>query len=111
MGGVARETSNLKATPNTNLTWSESEIFNVGLAADLWNGVLGFELDVFRCNRHGLMATRTGTIPDWLREGLAPYTLHSYWPSGFSLLPRHRNTIYGNLYFLQSESHEQPCVQ
>ncbi|HEY9560892.1 MAG TPA: TonB-dependent receptor [Anseongella sp.] len=97
MDGVARETINLKATPNTNLTWYESEIFNVGLDADLWNGVLGFELDVFRRNRHGLMATRTGTIPDWIGEGLAQENLNSDRTQGFDLLTRHRNTIAGKL--------------
>lgn len=95
MDGIARETINLKATPNTSLTWYESEIYNIGLDADLWNGLLGFELDLFRRNRVGLMATRTGTIPDWIGEGFAQENLNSDRTQGFDLLTRHRNTVAG----------------
>lgn len=95
MDGVARETINLKATPNTNLTWYESEIFNIGLDADFWNGLMGIELDLFRRNRVGLMATRTGTIPDWIGEGFAQENLNSDRTQGFDLLTRHRNTVAG----------------
>src|SRR3546814_10710117 len=43
------------------------------------------------------MATRTGTIPDWIGEGLAQENLNSDRTQGFDLLTRHRNTIAGKL--------------
>src|SRR5690606_18287839 len=93
MDGIARETINLKATPNTSLTWYESEIYNIGLDADLWNGQLGFEVDLFLRKLVGLMATRTRTSPDWIGEGFAKEKLNSDRITGFDLLTRHRNTV------------------
>ncbi len=107
LGGQPRETINLKATPNLNLTWYESKIYNIGLDADLWKGLFGFELDIFRRDRDGLMATRTGTIPDWIGESFAQENLNSDATEGFDITLRHRNTklrefsygISGNLSF------------
>jgi TonB-linked SusC/RagA family outer membrane protein len=83
----------LKDAPNPNLTWMESKMYDIGLDADMWKGLLGFELDLFRRNREGLMATRVITLPDWLGEGLAQENLNKDATFGFDLTLRHRNTV------------------
>lgn len=53
----------LRGMPNPNITWFTSKMLNVGVDADLWNGLLGFQFDVFQRNRDGLLATRTMSLP------------------------------------------------
>lgn len=84
----------LNNTPNPNLTWMTSKMFNIGLDGDLWNGLFGFEFDVFRRNRDGLVGSRVGTIPDWLGQGLAQENLNSDATIGFDLSLRHRKTLH-----------------
>ena len=87
----------LKDSPNPNLTWMTSKIYDIGLDADLWKGLLGFEFDVFRRNRSGLMATRVVTLPDWLGEGLAQENLNKDATLGFDLMLKHRNRVVTSL--------------
>ena len=81
----------LLATPNENLTWIRTRTANIGLDADLWNGMLGFELDLFQRFRSGIPATRNVTIPDWLGQNLAQENLNSDKTIGFDLTLRHRH--------------------
>lgn len=83
----------LKDAPNPNLTWMTSKVYNIGVDGDLWEGLLGFELDMFRRNRDGLMATRVVTLPDWLGEGLAQENLNKDATLGFDIMLKHRNTL------------------
>ena len=83
----------LRDTPNPNLTWMTSNIIDIGLDADMWNGLLGFEIDFYKRNRDGLTATRAVSLPDWLGEGLALENLNSDETSGFDLMLKHRNSI------------------
>jgi TonB-linked SusC/RagA family outer membrane protein len=83
----------LRDTPNPNLTWMTSNIIDIGLDADMWNGLLGFELDFYNRKRDGLTATRAVSLPDWLGEGLALENLNSDETSGFDLMMKHRNSI------------------
>lgn len=81
----------LLATPNENLTWIRTRTADIGLDADLWNGMLGFELDFFQRFRSGIPATRNVTIPDWLGQNLAQENLNSDKTMGFDLTLRHRH--------------------
>jgi len=83
----------LKDAPNPNLTWMTSKMYDIGFDADLWKGLLGFEFDLFRRNRDGLMATRTITLPDWLGENLAQENLNKDATLGFDLMLKHRNRV------------------
>ncbi|MDR0347973.1 MAG: SusC/RagA family TonB-linked outer membrane protein, partial [Tannerella sp.] len=91
--GVPRETIRQRPTPNTKLTWYKSKTHNIGIDADFWNGLLGLEFDLFQRNREGLMATRTGTIPDWIGESFAQENLNSDRTRGFDFVLKHRNQI------------------
>lgn len=81
----------LLATPNENLTWIRTKTANIGLDGDLWNGKLGFELDVFQRDRSGKPATKNVTIPDWLGQSLAQENLNGDRTRGIDLTVRHRN--------------------
>lgn len=83
----------LKDTPNAKLTWMTSKLYDIGMDADLWKGLLGFELDVYKRDREGLVASRVVTLPDWLGEGLAQENLNSDATYGFDLNLKHRNII------------------
>ncbi len=83
----------LRGTPNTNLTWYTAKNMNIGLDFDLWNGLLGFEGDIFSRKRDGLLATRLVKIPDWLGESLAAENLNSDETLGFDFLIKHNNEI------------------
>ncbi len=83
----------LKDTPNPHLTWMTSNLYDIGLDADMWNGLLGIEMDVYKRDRDGLVASRVVSIPDWLGEGLAQENLNSDETFGFDLTLKHRNSI------------------
>ncbi len=83
----------LKDTPNPHLTWMTSNLYDIGLDADLWNGLFGFELDLYKRDREGLVASRVVSLPDWLGEGLAQENLNSDATYGFDLTLKHRNTV------------------
>ncbi|GAA4312896.1 TonB-dependent receptor [Compostibacter hankyongensis] len=83
----------LKGEPNPNLTWMTSKLYDIGLDADLWNGLLGFEFDLFKRDRSGLVGSRVTTIPDWLGQGLAGENLNRDATYGFDLSLRHRNVL------------------
>lgn len=50
-------------TPNKNITWEVAEITNFGLDAELWKGLLGFTIDVFKQRRSHILATRDLSVP------------------------------------------------
>ena len=45
--------------PNPDITWETSEMFNVGLDATLWNGLLGLEADFFYKKTSDILRERT----------------------------------------------------
>ncbi len=83
----------LKDTPNPHLTWMTSNLYDVGLDIDMWNGLLGVELDFYKRERDGLVASRVVSIPDWLGEGLAQENLNSDETFGFDLTLKHGNSV------------------
>ncbi len=91
--GLPRETMDLKPTVNNALTWEVMTMYDVGIDVDMWRGRLGVEFDLFRRDRSGIPATRTGTIPDWLGQSLAQENIDSQYHQGFDVTVRHRNRI------------------
>jgi TonB-linked SusC/RagA family outer membrane protein len=49
--------------PNPGITWETAKKADIGLDADLWNGKLGFTLDVFKEKRSDMLLKPTATIP------------------------------------------------
>lgn len=50
-------------TPNPDVTWEVARISNIGLDASLWNGGLGFSVDVFKQKRSNILTTRFAEVP------------------------------------------------
>jgi TonB-linked SusC/RagA family outer membrane protein len=91
----------LKGEPNPNLTWMKSKIYDIGVDASLWKGLLGIEIDMFKRDREGLVGTRVSTIPDWLGQSLAQENLNKDATYGLDLSLRHRRSVNTSLGTLQ----------
>ncbi|MDR1201825.1 MAG: TonB-dependent receptor [Tannerellaceae bacterium] len=50
---------------NEKISWEVANTYNVGLDGTLWNGKLGFEIDVFRTSRSNILASRNASIPQY----------------------------------------------
>lgn len=50
-------------TPNPNVTWEVANTQNIGLDAMLWNGGLGFSVDLFKQRRENILTKRNLEIP------------------------------------------------
>lgn len=82
-----------RVSPNTNITWYTSKTLNIGLDADLWNGLFGFSFDLFQRNRDGLLAERIVSIPGTFGSKMPQENLNSDITKGIELELRHRNRI------------------
>lgn len=49
--------------PNHNITWAKNRQENIGLEATLWNGKLGFVVDVFQKNRYDILLSNSVSLP------------------------------------------------
>ncbi len=49
--------------PNRGITWAKNRQENIGLEATLWNGKLGFVVDVFQKNRYDILLSKAVTLP------------------------------------------------
>lgn len=79
--------------PNMDISWYKVKTANVGLDANLWNGLLGFSIDLFRRDRTGLLATRALSIPQTVGATLPQENLNADRDMGFEILLTHRNRI------------------
>ncbi|MBD1427353.1 SusC/RagA family TonB-linked outer membrane protein [Sphingobacterium arenae] len=52
-----------KGIANRAITWYKSDMFNLGLDFDAWTGKFGGTLELFQRKRHGLLATRSQSLP------------------------------------------------
>ena len=52
-------------TPNPEITWEVAETTNIGLEGVLWNGLLGFNFDVFRSKRENILTKKNASTPDY----------------------------------------------
>ncbi|MEO6632437.1 MAG: SusC/RagA family TonB-linked outer membrane protein, partial [Mucilaginibacter sp.] len=84
---------NDKGLPNPLITWSTSKTFDVGVDAELMNGLFGFSFDYFRRNRTGLLATEILSLPDVVGTSLPQENLNSDRTQGIDLEITHRNHI------------------
>ncbi len=83
------------AVPNPHFTWFTSKTLNVGLDFELWNGMLGGSVDVFRRDRDGLLAMRAAVLPGTVGVQLPQENLESDQTRGYEVNLTHRNRIAG----------------
>ncbi len=82
-----------KNLPNPNITWYTVKTLNLGVDADFWKGLLGVQVDVFRRERDGLLATRRLSLPGTLGANLPQENMNSDLVKGIELALSHRNKI------------------
>ena len=82
--------------PNMDITWFTATMKNIGLDADMWNGLLGFSFDVFQRDRDGLLDTPSIVVPGTFGTGLSQANLNADRTKGFELELRHRNSVNHN---------------
>jgi TonB-linked SusC/RagA family outer membrane protein len=91
--GVLINALGFRVAPNPDITWYTSETANIGIDADMWNGLLGFSFDVFQRNREGLLADRLISLPGTFGSLMPQENLNSDRTKGFEIELKHRNKI------------------
>lgn len=100
IGGNYMNGLGMRGMANPLITWFTSKMLNVGLDGDMWNGLLGFQFDVFTRDRDGLLATRNLSLPGTVGAGLPQENLEGDLTKGFEVALTHRNKIRDlNYYF------------
>ncbi|MBT3382617.1 MAG: TonB-dependent receptor [Prolixibacteraceae bacterium] len=82
--------------PNLVITWEQMTSYNVGVDGILWEGLLGFELDVFYRMREGIFGTPIESYPSTFGASLPQVNINSRDDRGFELTLTHHNKI-GNV--------------
>lgn len=82
-----------KGLANKNITWYTSDIYNVGLDADLWHGKLSGTVELFYRRRKGLLTTRAASLPTTFGASLPQENLNSDSNRGFEVQLSHHNKI------------------
>ena len=78
---------------NSNLSWVNTDIADIGFDLDMWRSKLGLTFDVFKRNENGLLATRATALPNTFGASFPQENLNSQYEQGFDLAISHRNTI------------------
>lgn len=79
--------------PNPNITWRRNAIYNIGLDGSVWNGLLGFELDVFYREVSNIFQQPLSTVPDTFGYTLPPLNAGVNSNRGFDIMLTHKNRI------------------
>jgi TonB-linked SusC/RagA family outer membrane protein len=100
-----------RGMPNLLISWYTSKTADLGIDADLWNGKLHVEADIFERTRSGLLATRNLSLPATVGAGLPQENLNGDMTRGLELLLSTRNKIgqlvynvSGNVSFARSKN-------
>lgn len=93
LDGTYKNALSLRGMANPYITWFTSKMLNIGIDADMWNGLLGFQFDVFQRNRNGLLATRSASLPGTVGASLPQENLEGDLTKGFEIVLMHRNKI------------------
>ncbi len=94
IGGVNSSAIYPGALGNPNLTWSKANNYNIGVDANLWNGLLNIEADVFYKYEYDKLTTVTGSYPPSMGGyyySTGNYNAIDY--RGFDLTFTHNNRI------------------
>jgi len=107
--------------PNPNITWETAKTTNLGLDADLWNGKLGVNLDLFKTRRSDILTRRSAIIPGYTGLALPDENIGIVDNKGMELVLSHagrsgklRYNISGNFAFVRNKvifSDEQPAAE
>jgi len=79
--------------PVEDVTWLQHTQYNVGLNGTLWDGLLGFEADVYYRFTEGRFGQRQKDIPGTVGAQVAPENINDTADRGIDLKLTHENTI------------------
>jgi TonB-linked SusC/RagA family outer membrane protein len=79
--------------PNSEITWRENRISNIGLDGSFWKGLLGFEIDVFYREQANVFETNSAEVPYTYSFGLPPLNSRKNSNRGFDIMLTHKNRI------------------
>ncbi|MDR1863939.1 MAG: TonB-dependent receptor [Bacteroidales bacterium] len=82
-----------RAAPNYDLTWYTATMLNLGMDADIWEGLLGFSLDLFRRDRDGLLDTPAIVVPGTFGSSISQANLNADRTKGFEVELKHHNRV------------------
>ena len=90
--------SGLKPTslPNPDLTWYKANMLNVGVEAEMWNGLLGGSFEYYVRNRNGLIGKSTDALPKTVGAEMPEENMNTDRTFGYDVSVYHRNKI-GNV--------------
>jgi TonB-linked SusC/RagA family outer membrane protein len=97
-GGV-----NPPGIPNPKLTWYTIEMYNAGLDFQLWKGLLGGALEVYKRDRSGLLATSSAVIPGTVGASLPQENLNSDRSFGWEISLEHQYKIGNFNYYVKPQ--------
>jgi len=80
-------------SPNPNITWEVATITNLGLDGSLWNGLLGFSVDLFKQKRSNILASRNLAVPVFTGLILPNENIGVVENKGIELQLSHRKTM------------------
>src|ERR1035437_3407090 len=92
-GGIVTAGMVDAGTPNPNITWEKSQIFDLGVDLSLWKRLLEIEADVFYRKRDGLLAKRTIQLPSTFGATLPDENLNSDDARGFEIFLAHSSNV------------------
>lgn len=81
---------------NTDITWETARKLNVGLEADFFNGLLGFNFDVFHEYRTDILTDISGIIPGYMGTEIMPANVGIVENKGLEIELRHNYTVNKN---------------
>lgn len=82
-------------TPNPNITWEVLKTSNIALDGLLWNGLLGFTVDLFKQKRSNILTTRDLAVPAYTGLVLPSENIGVVENKGVELELSHRRTTGG----------------
>ena len=83
----------IATTPNPNITWEVAETKNLGLESVLWNGLLGFNFDIFQSNRSNILTKKNASTPDYTGLVLPDVNIGTVQNNGFELELSHSKVV------------------
>ena len=84
--------------PNPNVTWEVARTWNVGIDGNIFNGLLGWELEAFSTRRSNILCTRNASIPYYtgLTNNLPDENIGIVANRGVELQLSHENKLLDN---------------
>ena len=81
--------------PNENVTWEVARTWNLGIDGSVYNGLLGWEFEVFNTRRSNILCTRNASIPYYtgLTNNLPDENIGIVRNHGFEFQLSHENKI------------------